>query len=142
MSLRPLLPLWQEIQESSLCVTEGIRIDVRASYLRERSLPSLQRYAFAYTVRTQNEGRLSVLLLGRHWTIHDMLGKVMNVRDASVVRKQRILHPGESLEDTNTVTLTASRGEMHGICRMHTIAGRTFSASIAPFLLTVPYTLN
>ena len=40
----------------STATTEGIKVNVRAVYVPEQSLPRVRRYVFAYTVRIANEG--------------------------------------------------------------------------------------
>ena len=46
-------------------VTDGIRIQVRTTYVPERSDPEREHFFFAYTVRIANEGGDPARLLGR-----------------------------------------------------------------------------
>ena len=66
----------------STAVTQGIRIDVKAQYLSERSSPMAKQYVFAYTIRITNDGTEPAQLRSRHWVITDGDGKVQEVRDA------------------------------------------------------------
>jgi ApaG protein len=132
----------REVRETSIALTDGVRIAVRCRYLADHSFPLKQRYVFAYTVRIQNEGRQTVQLLSRHWVITDWSGRVEEVRGDGVVGEQPVLPPGGSFEYMSTATLALPRGRMHGTYQMRDLRGRTFDAVIAPFLLALPHSLN
>ncbi|HEY6879287.1 MAG TPA: Co2+/Mg2+ efflux protein ApaG [Polyangiales bacterium] len=132
----------QGLQETSTAVTSGIRITVRCRYVAEQSMPALQRYAFAYTVRIRNEGMRVVQLVSRHWIITDCMGKKDEVHGPGVVGEQPILRPGQAFEYTSVAVLDTPRGEMCGSYQMQVINGRAFDAAIAPFLLAMPNSLN
>ena len=128
--------------ESSVAVTEGIRISVRSVYVAEQSVPLAHRFVFAYTVRIDNEGTLPAQLRTRHWIITDATGKVEEVRGPGVVGQQPNLQPGEHFEYTSGCVLQTSRGEMRGTYQMHRADGGSFDAVIAPFVLALPHSLN
>jgi ApaG protein len=128
--------------ETSTAVTEGVRVTVRSSYVADQSLPSARRYVFAYTVRIANEGNEPAQLRTRHWIITDGAGKVEEVRGPGVVGHQPHLGPGEHFEYTSGCVLQTPRGEMRGTYQMHRADGRVFDATIAPFLLALPHSLN
>ncbi|MEY4579270.1 MAG: hypothetical protein RL701_3973 [Pseudomonadota bacterium] len=130
------------IRETSTAKTYGIRIDVSCRYLPDHSRPVAKRYAFAYTVRIRNEGNVSVQLLSRRWLITDKKSKVQEVQGAGVVGEQPILHPGQTFEYSSSAVIETSLGEMRGTYKMHSVTGKTFDATIAPFLLTLPHSLN
>ena len=132
----------QVIREHSSALTQGIRVEVRCRYLAEESMPLARRYAFAYTVRIQNEGNVSVQLLARRWRITDANGKLQEVAGPGVVGEQPILHPGQAFQYTSSAVIGTSNGEMRGSYQMHSVTGRSFDAEIAPFLLTLPHSLN
>jgi ApaG protein len=52
------------------------------------------------------------------------------------------LRPGEHFEYTSGCVLQTPRGEMRGTYQMHRPDGREFDATIATFLLLLPYSLN
>ncbi|GAC1351799.1 MAG: Co2+/Mg2+ efflux protein ApaG [Polyangiales bacterium] len=133
-----LATLWRV----STAVTEGIRITVRSFYVPEQSVPRDRRYVFAYTVRIANEGDLTAQLRRRHWVITDGDGKVEEVRGDGVVGAQPTLKPGQHFEYTSGCVLRTARGTMHGTYSMHRDDGRSFEATIAPFDLALPHTLN
>jgi ApaG protein len=128
--------------ETSSALTEGIRVNVRSSYVADQSVPQARRYVFAYTVRIANEGSEPAQLRTRHWIITDAAGKVEEVQGPGVVGKQPFLRPGEHFEYTSGCVLQTPRGEMRGTYQMHRPDGRGFDAVIAPFLLALPHSLN
>jgi ApaG protein len=126
----------------STATTEGIRVTVRVTYVPDQSAPRMRRYVFAYTVRIANEGDAPAQLKNRHWVITDGEGKVEEVRGPGVVGQQPMLGPGEQFEYTSGCVLPTPRGEMRGSYEMHRPDGTTFDATIAPFSLALPYSLN
>src|SRR4051794_38275142 len=89
----------------SSAVTQGIRVEVRARHLPDRSSPATRQYAFAYTVTIKNEGYVTAQLISRHWVITDATGKVQEVKGAGVVGAQPVLKTGESFEYTSWAVL-------------------------------------
>jgi ApaG protein len=128
--------------ETSMAITEGIRVSVKSAYVPEQSVPRAHRYVFAYTVRIANEGTEPAQLRTRHWIITDANGKVEEVRGPGVVGRQPMLKPGEQFEYTSGCVLQTSRGEMRGTYQMYRTDGSMFDATIAPFSLALPYSLN
>ena len=126
----------------SSAVTDGIRVSVESVYVAEQSSPRAQRYVFAYTVKIVNEGTEPAQLRSRHWIITDGNGKLEEVRGPGVVGQQPYLRPGDHFEYTSGCVLQTPRGEMRGTYQMHRPDGRQFDATIAPFALALPYSLN
>jgi uncharacterized protein affecting Mg2+/Co2+ transport len=69
----------------SSAVTNGILVTVVSEYIPERSSLSSRQFAFAYTVRIQNQGDVPAQLRSRHWIISDANGAVQEVRGDGVV---------------------------------------------------------
>jgi len=126
----------------SIAVTQGIRVSVESQYVAEQSSPRARRYVFAYTVRIQNEGVKAAQLKSRHWIITDGDGRVEEVRGPGVVGQQPYLKPGEHFEYTSGCVLQTPRGTMRGTYQMIGEGGEPFDATIAPFDLRLPHTLN
>jgi ApaG protein len=126
----------------SEAVTQGIRVVVSSAYVPEQSTPRERRYVFAYTIRISNEGTAPAQLLSRHWIITHGTGHVEEVKGPGVVGAQPKLAPGQSFEYTSGCVLTTPHGTMHGTYEMKREDGSTFQATIAPFSLSMPYTLN
>jgi ApaG protein len=127
---------------SSEAVTEGIRVQVRARYVPERSNPGEGHWFFAYSVRIANESDRAVQLVSRHWIITDADGHVEQVRGPGVVGEQPHLQPGEGFEYTSACPLRTAFGTMHGSYRMTVEGGEPFDVEIAPFALSEPYGIN
>jgi ApaG protein len=123
-------------------LTDGIQIDVEAVYVAEQSAPRSHRYVFAYTVHISNHGASPAQLRSRHWIITDGDGKVEEVKGPGVVGHQPSLQPGEHFEYTSGCILRTPRGEMRGTYQMHRPDGSSFDATIAPFALALPHSLN
>jgi ApaG protein len=140
--LTPARGTWQERTAVSSTLTRGIRVTVKSFYLAERSSPATGQYAFAYTVRIANEGGETAQLRSRHWIITDSDGKVQEVRGEGVVGAQPTLRPGQHFEYTSWCMLATPHGSMHGSYQMVTEGGDEFDATIAPFPLALPYSLN
>ena len=126
----------------STALTNGSMGTVKSEYIPERSSLSSRQYAFAYTVRIENQGEETAQLRSRHWIITDGNGGVQEVRGDGVVGAQPVLRPGENFEYTSWCVLATPSGMMHGTYQMVTDRGQSFDADIAPFRLALPQTLN
>jgi ApaG protein len=126
----------------SSAVTNGILVTVVSEYIPERSSLSSRQFAFAYTVRIQNQGDAPAQLRARHWIICDSNGGVQEVRGDGVVGEQPLLRPGQQFEYTSSCVIATATGTMRGTYRMVRPDGDTFDAEIAPFRLGLPVTLN
>jgi ApaG protein len=126
----------------STALTNGIMVTVKSEYIPERSSLSSRQYAFAYTVRIENQGEETAQLRSRHWIITDGNGSVQEVRGDGVVGAQPVLRPGENFEYTSWCVLATPSGTMRGTYQMVTDRGQAFDADIAPFRLALPATLN
>jgi ApaG protein len=122
--------------------TRGIRVEVRSTYLSERSSPSNGSYLFAYHVRISNVGPETAQLVSREWIITTAEGEVERVKGPGVVGEQPVLTPGATFEYTSYCPLKTAVGSMHGSYQMVTADGERFDAIIAPFTLAVPNALN
>jgi ApaG protein len=127
---------------SSTALTNGIMVTVKSEYIPERSSLSSRQFAFAYTVRIENQGEETAQLKSRHWIITDANGSVQEVRGEGVVGAQPVLRAGENFEYTSWCVLATPSGSMRGTYQMVTEKGEAFDADIAPFRLALPQTLN
>lgn len=122
--------------------TRGVRVQVRSSYLPERSSPRDSHYFFTYRIRISNVGEETVQLVSRHWIITDAENRVQEVKGQGVVGKQPVLKPGESFEYTSGTSIPTAVGTMRGSYRMVAEDGLAFDVPIAPFTLSIPRTLH
>lgn len=127
---------------TSSTVTRGIRVEVEAQYIPERSSPETQRWFFAYRVRLVNEGDVKVQLLSRHWIITDANGREEEVKGPGVVGAQPVLELAGEFEYTSFCPLGTPFGSMRGTYQMVTDKGEMFDATIAPFSLNEPLSIN
>ena len=125
-------------EPTSIALTDGIRVRVKAQYLADQSSPRDDRFVFAYTITISNEGAAPAQLRTRHWVITDSRGTIDEVRGDGVVGEQPHLGPGESFQYTSGCVLTTPLGTMHGSFRMWRDDGSFFDATIAPFSLVSP----
>lgn len=122
--------------------TRGIRIEVKSSYIPDRSSPAESEYFFAYRVKISNGGTLTAKLVSREWIITDAEGDVERVKGPGVVGQQPVLPPGGEFEYTGACPLKTPVGSMYGCYQMVTDQGERFDAVIAPFTLAAPNALN
>lgn len=122
--------------------TEGIQVQVEATYWPERSAPEKGQWAFTYTVKVANVGSRTATLRARHWVITDATGRVEEVRSEGVVGKQPRLEPGERFEYTSWAMLRTPFGTMRGEYLMERADGGKFEALIGEFVLAQPNALH
>jgi ApaG protein len=124
--------------------TKGVRVQVRAVYVPERSRPDDQQYFFAYRVRISNVGSDVVQLVTRHWIITNADGKTEEVKGPGVIGETPVLEPGDAFEYSSACPLDTPVGAMHGSYQMVYKEGAEpgFDAVIAPFTLAVPGSLH
>ena len=124
-------------------MTEGVRVTVESRFLPEHSVPQAGRFVFAYRVRIENvSASTAVQLRTRHWIIEDQTGKIEEVRGPGVVGEEPRLEVGRGFEYTSGAVLETPRGVMKGSYQLERPDGTKFDVEIAPFALTMPYSLN
>jgi ApaG protein len=125
-------------QGNSETTTEGIRVEVCPEFIPEQSLPTENKFVFAYKVVITNEGTQRAKLLSRHWIIINADGDREDVKGQGVVGYTPELEPGESFEYTSFCPLNTNWGTMEGTFRMKRDNGEEFDAAIARFYLFDP----
>ena len=118
--------------------TRALEVTVRPQYLPDQSDPAKSHFMWAYHVRIENKGDVTVQLRGRHWKITDALGRQQEVRQPGVVGKTPMLRPGEMFEYTSGVPLSTSSGFMGGTYQMVSETGESFDIEIPTFSLDTP----
>ncbi|WP_119679522.1 Co2+/Mg2+ efflux protein ApaG [Indioceanicola profundi] len=119
--------------------TRSIAVTVTPTYLEDQSSPAEGRYVWAYQVRLENKGDLTVQLRSRYWKITDALGRVQEVRGPGVVGEQPVLEPGGEYEYTSGCPLTTPSGIMEGSYQMVDDLGDRFDVQIPAFSLDSPH---
>jgi len=120
----------------------SIAIEVLPRFLDDQSVPEDGRFAFAYTITIRNSGSVPARLIARHWRITDSNGVTERVDGEGVVGEQPRLRPGEDFRYTSGVMLGTEQGTMQGYYDMLADDGTEFTATIDPFVLTIPRTLH
>jgi ApaG protein len=118
--------------------TDAVTVRVAVSFLPEQSEPARGRWFWAYHIRIENEGPVTVQLLSREWTIGDSGGGRHLVTGEGVVGEQPVIEPGESFDYVSGCPLTTPSGWMEGRYQMVTADGRVFAAAVPRFPLTAP----
>ena len=118
--------------------TRGITVRVAVSYLPEQSEPQRGRWFWAYHIRIENTGPMTVQLLTRHWIITDGRGARHSVEGEGVVGEQPMIAPGASFDYVSGCPLATPTGHMQGSYRMIGEDGSTFDALIPKFALSAP----
>ena len=122
--------------------TRGVRVEVRSTYLPERSSPREAHYFFTYRIRISNVGEETVQLVSRHWIITDADNQVQEVRGMGVVGEQPVLKPGDTFEYSSGSSIPTAVGTMRGSYQLVAEDGTRFEASIPEFTLSVPRVLH
>lgn len=123
--------------------TRDVRVTVRAFFLADQSEPERGHYVWAYRVSIANEGRQTVQLLKRSWSITDAQGRTQHVHGEGVVGAQPVLDPGESFEYTSGTPLSTPSGFMRGAYHMVVPStGEAFDVAIPSFSLDSPHGLG
>ena len=118
--------------------TRDIVVRVSVSFLPEQSEPGKGRWFWAYHIRIENEGRKSVQLVSREWTISDGRGARHEVQGEGVVGEQPIIEPGGSFDYVSGCPLTTPTGHMEGRYHMIAADGSVFAVAIPRFPLIAP----
>ena len=120
--------------------TNALQVSVRSFYLADQSRPEDGHYVWAYRVRIENQGPVTVQLLSRSWTITDGQGRTQTIHGDGVIGKQPVLRPGEDFEYTSGTPLETPSGFMTGLYHMIEIeAGTLFDIAVPTFSLDSPF---
>lgn len=120
--------------------TRGVTVRVSVSFLPEQSDPENGRWFWAYHVRIENAGPITVQLLHRRWTITDGRGAKHQVEGEGVVGEQPVIAPGASYDYVSGCPLMTPSGSMAGSYELVGEDGSSFPVAIPTFALTAPVT--
>lgn len=118
--------------------TRGIVVRVSVSYLPEQSEPQRGRWFWAYHIRIENAGPVTVQLLTRRWIITDGRGARHSVEGEGVVGEQPMIEPGGSFDYVSGCPLSTPTGHMQGSYHMVAEDGSAFDVAIPKFALVAP----
>jgi ApaG protein len=123
---------------NSETVTEGIRVEVYPEFIPEQSIPTENKFVFAYRVVITNESSRRVKLVSRRWVIINADGDREDVEGPGVVGYTPELEPGESFEYTSFCPLNTGWGTMEGSYSMVAENGEEFDVEVARFYMFDP----
>lgn len=124
-------------------IENAIKIQVRAQYLPDQSVPNDDRYVFGYTIKITNEGHRATQLISRHWIITDAEDAVQEAQGKGVIGQQPTIAPGASYTYSSGVVIATETGTMTGTYQMQAADdGEAFEATIPVFALVPPHRLH
>lgn len=123
--------------------TDAITVRVAPRYLDDRSDAARGYHVWAYQVRIENAGDVSVQLLSRTWLIMDGNGREEEVSGDGVVGVQPVIGPGQAYDYVSGCPLPTDSGSMMGhytMATVGTLGGNRFDVMIPAFALELPGT--
>ncbi|MDP5169596.1 MAG: Co2+/Mg2+ efflux protein ApaG [Bacteroidia bacterium] len=124
-------------------VTNGIRVDVRTTYVEDESSPNHSYFVYLYQIEITNESEEEVQLLRREWTIVDGMAQKRLVEGDGVVGKQPVIVPGQTHRYVSGSNLPTPVGMMKGKYLMVRLSDQQqFWIDIPSFTLYVPHLDN
>ncbi|MDA0668075.1 MAG: Co2+/Mg2+ efflux protein ApaG [Planctomycetota bacterium] len=117
------------------CTTNGIRVQVAATYLTEHSKPELGRFHFAYQVRLKNVGDRTATLRSRKWIIRNADNEERVVEGPGVIGEYPRLAPNERYDYMSGSPMDTSWGTMEGYFVWEDEDGSLFKTPIGRFFL-------
>jgi ApaG protein len=117
--------------------TPRVCVQVQSVYIASQSVPTEERYVFAYTITIRNLGRIPVQLLGRYWLITNGNGREIEVQGKGVIGEQPHIEPGGEFQYTSGAVLETPMGTMQGHYYMIDSAGEELRVDIPVFRLAI-----
>jgi ApaG protein len=122
--------------------TAKITVHVEPTPIVEESSPNDGSYAFAYSIRIENNSNATVQLLERHWFIESAGEQINEVQGPGVVGVQPVLEPGQVFEYTSSAVIRDPVGAMYGTYIFSRKTGGFFTVQIPRFKLLYPMMFN
>ncbi|MBL0320348.1 MAG: Co2+/Mg2+ efflux protein ApaG [Alphaproteobacteria bacterium] len=121
-------------------VSNDIKVTVIPRYLESESSPPDDYFAWAYTVKIENNREQPIQLLNRHWRVYDANGSIQEVFGTGVIGQQPVIEPNAAFEYTSCTQLTTGFGIMVGDYEMiDSNDNQTIDVQIPPFSLDSPF---
>ena len=122
-------------KNTSLAVTQGIRITAEPRLDTEQSDINSKTWVFRYAISIVNESPVPVTLLRRRWLIVDAAGKSHEVNGDGVIGQTPRLEPGGKFGYESFCPLKTAWGTMEGFYTFRRETGDEFEAAVARFYL-------
>lgn len=124
-------------------ISQGIKINVEASYEAAQSNPAVNEYLFTYRITIENHNAFPVRLMSRHWNIFDSNGTHQEVDGEGVVGVQPYIGTDEFFQYMSACNLSSEIGHMYGEYIMENqLTKELFKVMIPAFELITPGKLN
>jgi len=125
----------EHIGEDDDSLAPEIIISVSTDFLPDQSETTKALFAFSYTIRIVNEGKVTAQLLNRHWRVFSGGRQIADVKGEGVVGEQPILQPGEAFEYESGTLIHDPIGAMDGTFTFVDEFGVFFDVNIPEFSL-------
>ena len=100
-------------------------------------------YAFGYTITIENQGKVTVQLVSRHWDVLDSLKEIETIDGEGVIGKKPVIKPGKSHTYSSGCLLTSPVGAMKGYYIMVNLSSsESIEVEVPTFKLAAPFVLN
>lgn len=117
-------------------ITNDIKVSVIPEYDSRNSFPSENRFVFRYNIMIENLSHEAVILLKRHWVIHDFGFGNTETKGNGVIGLVPEILPGETFNYYSNVVLRSGIGHMRGKYLLKNINSlETFESYIPKFNL-------
>ncbi len=127
----------------SIAITNGIKIEIEASYSFQYSNPRQEHHIFFYEISIENFNNHIIRLLKRKWFIHHCNGYIQEIDGKGVVGETPSLKPNEVFSYVSGANLKTSIGKMYGYYTMIVMdTQKVFKVTIPEITLIAPYHLN
>ena len=124
-------------------VTDGIRVSVQSTYVKNEAARNNQYYVFAYKIEIRNESDRAVKLLSRKWVVINAVGEKTIVEGEGVVGQQPLIEPGATYEYVSGTHFPTPSGKMEGFYTMEQKGdNRLLMVKIPAFTMVAPFASN
>lgn len=124
-------------------ITHGVSVSVETFYQPVQSNPVHGEYLFAYRITIENNSKVPLKLLRRHWHIIDSNGSTREVEGEGVVGQQPVIESGQQYQYVSAANLCTDIGKMYGTYQMEDLyAKKKITIHIPEFQLIAPFKKN
>ena len=120
-----------------------IRINVKSSFISDKSSIKKSIYFFMYKVTIINNSDETLQLINRHWHISDANDNTQVINGEGVIGQQPILKPKDSFQYSSFCPIKTEFGTMSGFYTFRKVDTNDLYKGIIPkFILVCPTQVN
>jgi len=124
-------------------ILDQIKINVKSSFLKDKSSIKESVYFFMYKVTIVNNTDKKIQLINRHWHISDANKNTQVIDGEGVIGQQPILNISDSFEYTSFCPIKTEFGTMSGYYTFKEInTNKLYKGIIPKFILVSPTQIN